>query len=55
MLKQELNAETIAEYKDFSESVTMCLKLLSKCPTKDLLDNEVREKVEELCPQVDFE
>ena len=33
----------------------MCLKLLQKCPTKDLLDNEVKEKVEELCPQVNFE
>ena len=55
VLRRELDAETITEFKDFSESVTMCLKLLQKCPTKDLLENEVREKVEELCPQVDFE
>lgn len=33
----------------------MCLKLLSKCPTKELLDNEVKDKIEELCPQVKFE
>ena len=33
----------------------MCLKLINKCPDKDLLENEVREKVEELVPQVKFD
>ena len=55
VLKHELDTEKADEFKEFMNQVNMCLKLLQKCPTKDLLDNEVKEKVEELCPQVNFE
>lgn len=49
-LRQELDSEIAKEFKEFREQVNLCIKFIQKCPTKDLLDNEVKEKIEELCP-----
>jgi len=29
--------------------------ILKKCPTKELLEKEVKEKVDEICPQINFD
>ena len=54
-LREKLSKEMVSEFKEFMQQVHLCLKLINKCPDKDLLENEVREKVEELIPQVKFD
>ena len=55
VLKKYLSKKESEPYIEFIQQVSLCLKLVLKCPTKELLENEVREKIEELCPQVTFE
>lgn len=58
LLKKDLAAEEADEeekFSDFFYNVNMCLKMIKKCPTKELLDEIVREKVTEICPQVLFD
>jgi hypothetical protein len=55
VLKKKLSKKESETYIEFIQQVDLCLKLVRKCPTKELLENEVREKIEELCPQVTFE
>ena len=50
VLKEHLSSESATSFSDFRTSVNLCLKLLKKCPTKELLDKEVKEKVLEMCP-----
>lgn len=49
-LRDKLSKEMVGEFKEFMQQVHLCLKLINKCPDKDLLENEVREKVDELIP-----
>ena len=50
ILRNELSEDLVSDFKEFMGQVHLCLKLINKCPDKDLLENEVREKVEELVP-----
>ena len=53
--RNELSEEMVSEFKEFAQTVNLCLKLITKCPDKDILEEEVKDQVIEMMPQIDFE
>ena len=50
VLRKELDADIVEKFKEFMQTVNGCLKALTRCPTKELLDNEVKDFITEECP-----
>lgn len=55
VLRTKLDSKVKEEFKEFMSQVHLCLKLINKCPDKGILDDEVKESVDEIMPQIDFE
>ena len=50
VLRTKLESTVKEEFKEFISQVHLWLKLINKCPDKTILDEEVKESVEEIVP-----
>ena len=49
-LRSRLDTNIKKEFREFMSQVHLCLKLINKCPDKGILEDEVKEEIEDMMP-----